>query len=222
MALALAAGMLVATGCSDGDSSDEPEEPVPEEPKDDDKPKPDDKPDDKPKPRPVVAFGDSLTAGSALPAARPYPARVAAQKGIEIINRGIPGQSSNRGVREFEAVLRLNPRLVLVLLGTNDVIGNHNLDGAKENLRQIIRGAKGIGARAIIATIPPMIGDMERFMPRVDYLNGLIRALAREEMVPLVDLAYEFGGGEMLLLPDGFHPNETGTQVIAFAFAKSF
>ena len=64
-----------------------------------------------------------------------------------------------------------------------------------------------------------MIGDMSVLMTRVDEMNGYIHSLASEEGVALVDVAAEFGSGEGLMLVDGYHPNATGTQTIAFAFA---
>ena len=174
------------------------------------------------KPRPIVAYGDSLTTGDAAPGVTPYPARVADIKGTSVLNRGVNGQSSCAAANGADRPLANKPTFFLILVGTNDVLAGHQLDGSKECIRSMIHKARAAGAVPIIATIPPMIGDYETLMPKVDYLNGLIRELAGEEGVKLVDLAKQFRSGEGLLLPDGFHPNETGTQLIAFAFAEAF
>jgi acyl-CoA thioesterase I len=174
------------------------------------------------KTRPIVAYGDSITTGAAAPGVTPYPARVAGIKGTSVLNRGINGQSSCAAANGADGPLSSKPTVFLVLVGTNDVLAGHKLDVSKECIRTIIRKARSAGATPIIATIPPIIGDYAELMPDVNYLNGLIRDLAAEERVKLVDLARQFGSGEGLMMPDGFHPNETGTQLIAFAFAEAF
>jgi len=237
----LMGAMLCLVGCNDGNSSGEDDDEAPEQtsgdetgPEEDpgrptgdaadaaDEKSDEDEEGSPPAPRPIVAYGDSITAGSAIPTVRPYPARLSIEINETVINAGIPGQSACRAVSELNRVIRHNPKIVLFLLGTNDVIGGHDLDNSRECLRSMIRSVKGIGARPILATIPPMNGEMATYMTNVNYLNGLIRALSQEESVTLVDVAAEFGTGQWLLLADGYHPNETGTQVIAFAFAKSF
>lgn len=175
-----------------------------------------------PAPRPIVAYGDSLTTGAALPNAAPYPERVASLKKQPVVNCGVSGEGACRAKARIDSVMENNPSVVLILLGTNDVLGRHDLDNSKECLRDIVRSAVRTGARPVIATIPPMTGEMASFMPAIDYMNRHIRALAAEERILLVDLSRAFGTGEGLLLPDGYHPNETGTQLIAFSFAEAF
>lgn len=214
-------GLLLVTGCeSDSDSGKkEPAEEAAvteeEQEQEDDTPSTDG-------PRPIVAVGDSITTGSELPGAEPYPARVAAIKSREVINRGEGGLRTCRGASKIEGDLESNPDVVMILYGTNDILGYWNLDESKECLRVIIRATKDIGALPVIGTIPPMTGDMASFMPDVNAMNDRIRALASEEGARLADIAAEFGSGEGLMLPDGFHPNETGTQIIAFSFAGAF
>ncbi len=169
----------------------------------------------------IVALGDSLTTGVALPARAPYPARVATITGMRVVNAGVSGESACAGAKRAGSAMSSRPATVLILFGTNDVIAGHDLNNSKECLRQMIRNAFGAGARPILGTIPPMRGEMANLNARVNEMNGHIRALAGEEGCRLVDVHGQFGNGEGLLLPDGFHPNETGTQLIAFAFADA-
>ncbi len=173
-------------------------------------------------PSPVlVAWGDSLTTGIALPGRTPYPERVALITGMQVINAGVSGESACAGAKRASSVTRHSPRAVFILFGTNDVIAGHDLANSKECIRSMIRAAIGIGARPIVGTIPPMLGPMDHLNKRVDRMNRLIQEVAREERCRLVDLHRQFGDGSGLLLEDGFHPNEVGTQLIAFAFAES-
>lgn len=210
--LALLGLALTLGGCNDSnDGTDEaviPDEPSSDTPTD--------------TPRPIVAYGDSLTTGEAAPGVTPYPARVAAIKGEKVINAGIGGIGACAAANGMDSVLSHKPKVVLILFGTNNVLAGQNLDTTRDCLLSMIREAKQAGAKPVIGTIPPMQGPKESLMPQVDYLNSLIRALAAAEGVALADLANEFGTGEGLLLADGYHPNETGTQAIAFAFAGAF
>lgn len=171
--------------------------------------------------RSIVAYGDSITSGEADPGSESYPSRLSRIIGETVVNRGVGGISTCRASNNVDSILTRKPRIVLILLGTNDALAYHVLANSKECLRNIVRQVKKAGGKPILATIPPMTGDMSVLMTRVNEMNGHIRSLASEEGVKLVDVAAEFGSGEGLLLADGFHPNATGTQIIAFAFADA-
>lgn len=205
---------LAASGCNDssGSSSDrETEEEVQEEAKS--------------SPgvvtRSIVAYGDSITTGEEDPGSASYPSRLSQLIDETVVNRGEGGISACRASNSVDSILTRKPRIVLILLGTNDVLAYHVLATSKECLRNIVRQVRAVGGKPILATIPPMTGEMSILMTRVDEMNGHIRSLASEESVTLVDIAAEFGTGEGLMMADGFHPNATGTQTIAFAFADA-
>lgn len=169
--------------------------------------------------RSIVAYGDSITTGEADPGSASYPSRLSKIIGETVENRGVGGISTCRASNNVDSILSRKPRIVLILLGTNDVLAYHVLATSKECLRNIIRQVRKAGGKPVIATIPPMTGDMDVLMSRVAEMNGHIRSLASEEGATLVDIAAEFDIGEGLMLADGFHPNATGAQIIAFAFA---
>jgi lysophospholipase L1-like esterase len=220
-----------ATGCgSDDDKKSDPPPPVEEPDADSSTPNGDDDPPPAAEPPtilatnppPILAMGDSITTGEQLPDAAPYPARVAEIKARQVINAGRGGERACSGAKRMLANLSFHPDVVMILYGSNDVIGGWNLEESKECLRTMVQQCISLAAQPVLATIPPMIGPATNHMPRVEQMNELIRTLATEEGVPLVDLAAEFGAGESLLLPDGIHPNEAGTQIIAFSFSEAF
>ena len=82
-----------------------------------------------------------------------------------------------------------------------------------------IQAAKANKTRPILANLTPMYDGHAVFQPAVEAVNPQIAALASSEGVRLVNLAGEFGSERSLIQPDGLHPSDMGTPVLAFAFA---
>src|SRR5688572_25606186 len=76
--------------------------------------------------RPIIlAFGDSLTAGSGLPPGSGYPEML--QKELDgrgydyrVINAGIGGDTTGGGLARLKRALDLKPEVVILELGGND------------------------------------------------------------------------------------------------------
>ncbi len=166
----------------------------------------------------MVFLGDSLTAGLGLAEEQAFPALVRerlVEDGIpvRVVNAGVSGDTSAGGVRRLEWVLRQKPDVVVVGLGANDGLRGLSLESTEANLEDIVRRAKGAGARVVVLgmKIPPNYGPeyatgFEAIYPRV----------ARELEVPLVPFLLEGVGGEAELnLGDGIHPNAEGHRRVA-------
>jgi lysophospholipase L1-like esterase len=111
--------------------------------------------------------------------------------------------------------------------GTNDVglRDTRVLTQTIANLRNMLNQAMSRNVVPYLATVPPMVRDRQRTLgaTTVPFLNTLIRQLAAESGVTLVDVAAAFGGdgpldNSSLIGADGLHPTEAGYQVIASAF----
>jgi acyl-CoA thioesterase-1 len=77
------------------------------------------------KPLRILAFGDSLVAGFAVPRKAGFTAQleknlINAGYSTEVINAGIPGDTSAGGRARLELVLAIEPDLVLLEFGAND------------------------------------------------------------------------------------------------------
>ena len=71
----------------------------------------------------VIAFGDSLTHGSGAQRHEAWPALVAQRCGCTVINKGVPGDTTADALARLERdVMALNPRIVIVGLGGNDML----------------------------------------------------------------------------------------------------
>lgn len=173
-------------------------------------------------PNVVVAMGDSVTKGSAIRGPS-YPQLVADWSGKTVINEGVGGALSSDGVNRIAGILaRDKPGFVFILYGINDIIHVGSDNWTIENLRQMIRLARENQTYPIVGTIPPRYRGYDDFFdPRHTALNRRIRELCIEENVVLADVELAFDNNPELLLPDFFHPNEAGNQVIATVFYET-
>jgi lysophospholipase L1-like esterase len=168
----------------------------------------------------AVALGDSITAGTGIGGAAAWPAQLSARSGKTVINMGVGGQTSAGGLGRVGSALAAKPGFLLILFGSNDISQGVDLNGTKENLREIIRAAKANQTVPIIGSVPNGFGSHAFMQPGVKTLNGLIESLAREEGVRVAAVAGAIGNNAGLLQSDGLHPTVAGSGKIAGAFAR--
>lgn len=177
----------------------------------------------------VVFFGDSITDAWSNPAAggffpgRPY------------VNRGIGGQTTTQMLLRFRNdVVALQPRVVVILAGTNDVAANSgptSFETIKGNLASMAELATVHRIKVVLASVLPVADDKkdESGLLRVQTatrppaaLSSLSRWLAeyaREKRHVYLDYASAMtdanGAFKAELNDDGLHPNAKGYAVMA-------
>ena len=182
----------------------------------------------------VVAFGDSITQGGECRCV-PYPARLSGMIGKIVYNTGIGGSEAASNVgRTQSAINKYHPAFMLILYGVNDVIMGHNVNGILGALNEMVLICKQNNVVPVLATYPVPIAGHKLFAYNTIMLNNGIRTISEANDIHCVDLEKEFGGEEdpanpdwvvpnpLLYEPDGLHPNDTGTQIMALAFADLF
>lgn len=162
----------------------------------------------------TVFLGDSITEG--WPRLRPdfFPeARVC---------RGISGQTTPQMVLRMPTdVLRLKPRRLHLLAGTNDVAGNtgpSDDDSIVGNLAMMVAIAQDAGIEVLLGAIPPAaVFDWRpelRPAARIAGLNRKLAALANARRCRWIDYhrALDDGHGALRadFSDDGVHPNAAG------------
>jgi lysophospholipase L1-like esterase len=189
-------------------------------------------------PTAIVAFGDSITRGYAVPVGEGWVERLAAQ-GVPIHNAGGNGNTSAEGLLRIDAdVLAHRPRLVLVEFGGNDAVhdARHvSVDAYTRHLATIRDRVQAQGGRIVLLTFPPVINAWHAWRrdPYYERWGGLdqcveeyreqTRAFARQEGCPLFDLdrllreRIAAEGAPSCILPDGVHLTPTGHQRVAEA-----
>ena len=162
----------------------------------------------------VVFIGDSITEGW-----------IAADPGFftnGIFDRGIAGQTSPQLlVRFWQDVVSLRPKVVHIMVGTNDIAGNTGPTSPQAYLnavRSMMAIAEAKGIVVILGSIPPSskFGWRPEIQPAelIAYLNAQLRGMAIDHDAVFADyvpvLAGPDGGLRPEFGPDGVHPNAAG------------
>ena len=102
----------------------------------------------------------------------------------------------------------------------------HNGALLRDNLRAMVDICKRNDIRLVLVTF---LCDKQRIEPYVrrgiEHHNEVLRQVAREEGLPLVDLEPAFatvGGAEKYFFEDRYHPSRAGAEYIATALAAAF
>lgn len=170
-------------------------------------------------PNVYVAFGDSITYGSGVSGNDSYPTKLAIMMQRTVINEGYPGAESYVGAALVNDILNAyKPGFLLILFGVNDLIMGYGEDEAIGNLQYICQAAINNKTIPVLATLTPVAGEHVIWASGVIRLNVLIRALAANMNVALVDLDAAFNWDTKYLLDDGLHPNVLGYNLMAVTF----
>lgn len=103
----------------------------------------------------VVALGDSLTFGTGATPETSYPAVLAALSGWQVVNGGVPGDTSAQALERLPALLQEHrPALVLVSIGGNDLLRRLPEADTRANVQRICELAQAAGAQVLLLAVP--------------------------------------------------------------------
>ena len=168
----------------------------------------------------VVFLGNSITDGWA----RHFPAMF---PGKPYVGRGIGGQTTPQMLVRFrQDVVALQPQVVVILGGTNDIAGNtgpSSLEMIEDNLMSMTEIAKANGIRVVLSSVLPVFDYAWRPgltpAPKIVALNAWMKAYAARTGAVYLDyhsaMADERQGLRADLTNDGVHPTEAGYRVMA-------
>jgi len=177
----------------------------------------------------VVFMGDSITDMWVLPEFGGF------FPGKPYIGRGIGGQTTPQMVVRFRPdVIALQPQVVVILAGTNDIAGNTGLMTLEEtegNLATMAELARAHGIRVVLSSVMPVsdaLGNAEgkhfvqtekRPPEKILALNEWIKKYAAENGHGYLDYfsatVDEKGFLKIDITFDGLHPNAQGYAVMA-------
>lgn len=103
----------------------------------------------------ILAFGDSLTLGVGTTKAKSYPAVLAALSGLNVVNAGVSGETTDIGLARLAPELeRTAPDLVILIEGGNDILRNRSHASIKQNLKKMIELAQSRGVPVVLIGVP--------------------------------------------------------------------
>lgn len=170
----------------------------------------------------VIFLGDSITDGWDL--AKYFP-------GTPYVNRGIGGQTTPQMLIRFRPdVINLQPKVLIILAGTNDIAGNTgpmSLGEIEGNLKSMTELAHVHGIRVVLSSVTPVNNYTERsklFFPlrppeQILELNRWIKDYAAQNGCTYLDyfsaMVDDKGLLKADLSEDGLHPNDRGYAIMA-------
>lgn len=159
----------------------------------------------------IVFLGDSITQGWGKSLDQLF-------LGLKVANRGISGDTT-RGVliRLHEDVIALNPRAVVLLIGTNDLEELATPETAVGNLKLILAALKehNPAMPVVLCTVFPSSETKKRPAAQIKKINQLYFAAIKDQpQVTVLDTWSLFadakGDAKLDEFPDLLHPNAGG------------
>lgn len=158
----------------------------------------------------IVCLGDSITSGVGATPETAYPSLLTSRLGTDVINHGVPGDTTEEGLARVDDVLAEDPWLVIVELGGNDILNRVPPERTEAALRRIVE-------RLLAANVAVVLIELE--VPFAGRYAEIYNRIGDEYDVPVIDDVL----GEILtdasLKADPIHPNSRGHEVLAAALA---
>lgn len=159
----------------------------------------------------IIAFGDSLVAGTGSTDGRNFVSLLAQSTGRPIINLGVPGDTTADGLARMRELDAYKPKVVLLLLGGNDYLKRIPQEQTFANLAAIIKDIQSRGAVVILLGVRGgLFGD---------HFSSGFKKLASTYHTAYVPDVLDGLFGESKYMSDQIHPNDAGYAVIAARIA---
>ena len=164
-----------------------------------------------------VPYGDSITQGFwASSPARTYPYLVARNNGWDLVNMGFGSRAATAS--DGEAVARLDPDLVTVLIGVNDCLGGRSVTEYEDSVRGFVSHLRQTETTVPTYLITPLnVPGPWAGTEDLDSYREAIRAFVRASddthlhLIEGPDLIPD----ERQYFQDGLHPNDAGFALMA-------
>ena len=162
----------------------------------------------------VLAFGDSVTFGTGAAPGEDWPTLLASMTGWNIRNAGLPGDTAAAGIARLDSLLAEQaPTLVIITIGGNDFLRRRPANEVKEDIRQMIRSSRSVGAQVVLVGVPEL--SLLAVVAGKPADSAVYAQLARDEGVLLIPDVFSNVLGQPDLCADRIHPNAQGYRQMA-------
>ncbi|MBI2316075.1 MAG: arylesterase [Betaproteobacteria bacterium] len=161
----------------------------------------------------VLAFGDSITAGTGANAVQSYPSMLASLIARKVESAGVPGETSAAGLARLPEMLDYyRPQLVIICEGGNDFLRKLGEKQAADNIRAMVRTARDKGVAVLLVAVPK-----PGLLPSPP---DFYEEIAAEFRIPLEAAALKRIMRDNELKSDLVHPNAKGYAELARSVAE--
>ncbi|MGK2906638.1 MAG: GDSL-type esterase/lipase family protein [Desulfuromonadales bacterium] len=161
----------------------------------------------------ILAFGDSITAGTGADEGEAYPAVLERLVGRKVVNAGVPGETTVEGLARLPRVLaEIRPHLVILCHGGEDMIQGLDAGELVANIKTMIRLIGEADAEVFLIAVPP---PAPYFQPASFY-----NQIARDLKIPIEvnTLSNILSSNETR--SESIYPNADGYAALAKAISK--
>lgn len=149
------------------------------------------------------------------------------------INRGVSGQTTPQILARFQSdVIDLQPTILIILAGTNDIAGNTGPITIKEigdNIKSMVEQAKSNGIQVILSSVLPVYdypwNTGIKPADKIIMLNEILKNYAEQNKIFYLDyfssMVDERNGLKGAYSNDGVHPNEEGYKLMTKLVKKA-
>jgi lysophospholipase L1-like esterase len=168
----------------------------------------------------IVFMGNSITEGWSQFCPKFF-------EGKPYINRGISGQTTPQMLLRFrQDVINLQPKIVIILAGTNDIAGNtgpSTLEMIMDNIISMMELARANNISVILSSVLPAFDYPwkagQNPNEKIPALNDMIKRYSKQNSIIYLDYFSAMTNGNNGLKPeltyDGVHPNKAGYEVMS-------
>lgn len=162
----------------------------------------------------MLVLGDSVSYGTGAARGEDYPSLLAAKTGWNVVNAGVPGDTTAGGLQRLPELLEEHaPQLLLIELGGNDFLRRVALTDTSANLRAMMAMASQRQVPVVLVAMarPNLFGAALRNLSD----DPLYQEVATATDVPLVENILSEVLSKNELKSDPIHPNAKGYRQIA-------
>jgi len=169
----------------------------------------------------IVCIGDSITYGQRLPLhQRAWPLLITRHR---IISHGVPGDTTRLALDRFPSdVQSLRPDGVIIQFGHNDCnrwqtdlgLPRVSQRAFAANLEEMVIRCRTFGAHPFLCSLTPSFRNKTHTEDSMIY-DHIVRGVADDFHVTLIDVRSAFIGQDGLLMEDGLHITGDGHIVYA-------
>lgn len=160
----------------------------------------------------VLALGDSLTAGYGATPEAAYPAQLARLTGWQVDNGGVSGDTSAQALARLPALLRAQPKLVLIGIGGNDFLRQLPEADTRRHIGRLLESVQQAGSQPLLIAMPK-IGLAAALGHLSDH--PLYAELAEQYRTPLLRDVWSEILADDSLKSDAIHANAAGYRLFA-------